>query len=163
MSRTVRYRAVATMLGVVMLAWASALAASAADPAPWEAPVEAVDAALGRGDPRTAREAWQHAYAVALASARWEGLAAVGDASARIGHATGDAEDLSRARQAYREAFVHARSEGSLDGVLRVSEAYSRLGDHEIARMHRDVAIRLAVRQASPGLFARIWARLIGR
>ncbi|MGH7335114.1 MAG: hypothetical protein ACREKS_20700, partial [Candidatus Rokuibacteriota bacterium] len=136
--------------------------ALAATPGLWEAPVQAVDAALARGDFRAARQAWQHAYAVALESGDWERLAVVGDASARIHSAGGEAADLGRARQAYHEAFVRARSEGSVDGVLRVSEAYSRLGDHEAARRYRDTAVRLAVRQTSPGIFARIRARLTG-
>jgi len=163
MVRPVRfqYGALAVAFGVVALAGAMGLA-RAATLAPWEAPLQEVDAALTRGDFRAAREAWNHAYAVAFGSSEWEGLAAVGDASARMSNASGDSSDLVRARQAYREAFLRARSEGSVDGVLRVSEAYSRLGDHETARRHRDVAVRLAVRQTSPGFFARIWARLTG-
>jgi hypothetical protein len=44
-----------------------------------------------------------------------------------------------------------------------VSDAYARRGDHETARRHRDLAVRLAVRHTSPGVFARIWARLTGQ
>jgi tetratricopeptide (TPR) repeat protein len=164
MNRTLRNRLVAVAFthGVVVFAGAAAFVQAAADAAPWDAPVQAVDAALARGDFRAAREAWNHAYAVALGSGHWEGMAAVGDASARISNAGGETGDLVRARQAYYEAFLRARSEGSVDGVLRVSDAYSRLGDHETARRYRDTAVRLAVRQTSPGIFARIWARLTG-
>jgi hypothetical protein len=124
----------------------------------WEIHLQDVDAALARDERAAARDAWQRAYAAALESARWEALAGVGDAAARIG-ADGDERDLARARQAYREAYVRARSEGSLDGVLRVSDASSRLGDHEAARLYRDAAVRLAVRQASPGFFTRLWTK----
>jgi len=164
MSRTIRSRlvVVAAALGIVALSSVPVYALAAADPVPWDAHVQAVDAAIARGDHRAAREAWHNAYAAALGSGQWEGLAAVGDASTRISSAGGGADDLVRARQAYHEAFVRARRESSVDGVLRVSDAYSRLGDHETARLYRDTAVRLAVRQTSPGIFARIRARLIG-
>jgi tetratricopeptide (TPR) repeat protein len=156
-----RYLVPAILLGMVALASATELTRAAASE-PWEAPLQEVDTALARGDFRAAREAWNRAYALAFDAGEWEGLAAIGDASARINNASGEASDLVRARQAYQEAFLRARSEGSVDGVLRVSEAYSRLGDHETARRYRDVAVRMAVRQASPGFFARIWTRLTG-
>ena len=154
--------ALAVACGVLALAGVIGLG-QAAGPDPWDAAVREVDTALTRGDVRAARQAWNHAYAVAFASGEWEGLAAVGDVSARIAEASGDPADLARTRQAYHEAFLRARSEGSVDGVLRVSDAYARLGDHETARRHRDVAVRLAVRHTSPGVFARIWARLTGQ
>jgi hypothetical protein len=164
MVRPVRFQrvALAAACGVLALTGVVGLG-RATGPDPWDAPVREVDAALTRGDFRAAREAWNHAYAVAFASGEWEGMVAVGDASARMSNASGDTSDLVRARQAYHEAFLRARSEGSVDGVLRVSDAYARLGDDETARRHRDVAVRLAVRQTSPGFFARIRARLTGQ
>jgi hypothetical protein len=157
-----RYAALAMALAVGELAVPTNIV-RAADSVPWDGPLQELDAALGRGNVDAALQAWQHAYAVALENGQWEGLAAVGDASARIATSGGDAADLGRARQAYHEAFVRARSEGSVDGILRVSDAYSRLGDHEAARRYRDAAVRLAVRQTSPGIFARIWARITGQ
>jgi hypothetical protein len=159
MKRSIRRR-LATLVALVALAATGASAANQS--APWNVHLQAVDAALARGDQGAARDAWLSAYAAALESGGWEALAAVGDATARIG-ANGDEKDLGRARQAYREAYVRARSEGSVDGVLRVSDASGRIGDHETARLYRDAAVRLAVRQASPGFFTRLWATLTRR
>jgi hypothetical protein len=165
MSRFVRRRfaAMAAIVALAGLTAVEAVASGAADLAPWDIHVQAVDAALARGDQRAARTAWHSAYAAALGSGGWESLVKVGDASARIGGVNAESGDVERARQAYREAYVRARSERSVDGVLRVSDASARLGDHETAHLYRDAAVRLAVQRASPDIFTRIWAKLTGR
>ncbi len=100
---------------------------------PWAAHIQKMDEALARKDIGGAERAWHAAYVTALASRRWDGRLAVGDAYLRIGEAAwapGAAQ--ARARTNYMAALFHARQQGSLDGVLRVAEAFAALGDREV-------------------------------
>jgi hypothetical protein len=102
----------------------------------WDQHIRVMDAARARGDLHAAETARQTAYLAALRSERWDAMAAVGDASARV---TEDFPGLRSTlrpelRRIYGTALLRAHREGSLDGVLRVSEALADLGDQEAAR-----------------------------
>jgi hypothetical protein len=113
--------------------------------APWSAPLRAVDAALARRDIRAAVQAQYRAYAAALASRRWDGMLAVGEAYRRLGVATASRRSYDAlARSAYLSALFRARHAGSVDGVLRAAEAFGALGDEEIVRACLRVAGTLA-------------------
>lgn len=98
----------------------------------------AIDDAIARRDPGRAMREWRNAYRIALGSRRWDAMAVVGDAAARIdalarpaaGYSTGF---RAEARQAYLRALLHARAAGSRDGIQRVSEAFAALGDREMS------------------------------
>jgi hypothetical protein len=76
---------------------------------PWRTHVRVVDEALGRGDVSAATRHWQDAYAVALASRRWDAMLEVGDAFVRIGRASGTPSAAKpNARQAYLVALTRA-------------------------------------------------------
>ncbi len=102
----------------------------------WDQYIWAMDAARLRGDFYAADAARQKAYLAALESRRWDAMAAVGDASARLG------DEFPRAREGlrpevhriYGAALRRARQQESLDGVLRMSEAFADLGDRAQAR-----------------------------
>lgn len=101
----------------------------------WIAQLQRMDEALARGDVSAAARARHDAYSAALRSRRWDGMAAVGDASVRLAQLPGErAAMLSEARRAYLSALFRARHQRSLDGVLRVAEAFAALGDREAAR-----------------------------
>ena len=103
------------------------------------AQLAAVDEAISRQDRDRAIQAWRDAYPVALASRRWEAMAAIGDAAVRI-----DAMVIPReagfkpeARRAYLQALFSARAAGSLQGIQRVADAFAELGDAEMASRTR--------------------------
>jgi hypothetical protein len=108
----------------------------------WDQYIRVMDAARLRGDFYAAEAARQNAYLAALGSRRWDAMAAVGDASARLG------EEFPRVREnlrpevhrIYCAALLRARQQESLDGVLRVSEAFADLGDRDRAREGLTVA-----------------------
>ena len=102
--------------------------------ADWAAEIQAMDAALARGDAATAQAAWREAYAAAHAGRGWPGMMAVGDAALRLGRATDMGVAESRARRVYLTALFRARRHGSLDGVLAAGEAFGRLGDREMVQ-----------------------------
>lgn len=105
------------------------------DAAPWVAHIQAMDAALARGDVSAAVRARHDAYLAALGSRRWEGMADVGDASLRLGALSGARRAMvPEARRAYLSALFRARQQRSLDGVLHVAEAFAALGDRDVAR-----------------------------
>jgi hypothetical protein len=112
---------------------------------PWLAPLETMDQAIARGDVASAVTARHEAYRAAIASRRWEGFLAAGDAILRLGEAT---QSRSRAepeaRRLYWPALFRARGQQSLDGVLLATEAFARLGDRDVVeqglRMARDLA-----------------------
>ncbi len=102
---------------------------------PWVAHVQRMDEALARGDVGTAVRARHDAYLAALGSQRWEGMAAVGDASVRLSQLPeAQAAMIPEARHAYLEALFRARRRRSLDGVLHMAEAFDALGDGDAAR-----------------------------
>ena len=128
------------MAGVLLLLAAAVTAACGASPdrsdgAPWIAHIEAMDAALGRGDVGVAVRARHSAHLAALESRRWEGMADVGDASLRLAELP-DARGamVAEARRAYLSALLRARQQRSLDGVLHAAEAFAALGERDAAR-----------------------------
>jgi len=103
--------------------------------AAWIAQLQRMDEALARGDVSAAVQARRDAYSAALRSRRWDGMAAVGDASVRLSELPGERDAMrAEARRAYLSALFRARSERSLDGVLRAAEAFAALGDRDAAR-----------------------------
>ena len=113
----------------------------------WAAEIQAMDAALARGDATTAQAAWREAYAAAHAGRGWPGMVAVGDAAIRLGRATGTvAVAESRARRIYLTALFRARRHDSLDGVLAAGEAFGRLGDREVVEQALAMATDMAKR-----------------
>ena len=113
--------------------------------APWMSPLRDMDDAIARGDLTAAETARHEAYRAAIASRRWEGFLAAGDAILRLGEATqsrGSAEP--EARRLYLSALFRAPGQQSLDGVLLATEAFARLGDGDVVeqglRMARDLA-----------------------
>jgi hypothetical protein len=111
----------------------------------WTSPLRDMDQAIARGDVASAVTARHEAYRAAIASRRWEGFLAAGDAILRLGEAT---QSRSRAepeaRRLYFPALFRARGQQSLDGVLLATEAFARLGDCDAVekglRMARDLA-----------------------
>ena len=104
-----------------------------------------VDEALQRQDAATASRELQAAYQAALASRRWHGLLAYGDAAVRVGDAAGERQHgVEQARRAYLMALYRARSEGSFDGALAAAQSFLKLGDRELAQACVAVAARLA-------------------
>src|SRR5262249_56106254 len=76
--------------------------------------------------------AWHEGYSGALASGRWEGYVAMGDAARRLAEASGSrASGEARSRSLYLAALFRARQQGVVDGVLRTAEAFAGLGDRE--------------------------------
>jgi hypothetical protein len=127
--------------------------------APWEAPVRALDAALERGDTNAANRAWHEGYGAALASGRWEGFLAVGDAVRRLSDAAGTrAAGETRARSLYLTALFRARNQSSVDGVLRAAEAFDGLGDREVVEQCLYIARVLAARSGDAQADGRIGA-----
>lgn len=128
------------MAGVLLLLAAAVTAACGASPdrsdgAPWIAHIEAMDAALARGDVSAAVRARHGAYLAALGSRRWEGMADVGDASLRLAELPEvRGAMVPEARRAYLSALLRARQQRSLDGVLHAAEAFAALGDRDAAR-----------------------------
>ena len=111
----------------------------------WMSPLRDMDDAIARGDFTAAETARREAYRAAIASRRWEGFLAAGDAILRLGEATqrrGTAEP--EARRLYLSALFRAPGQQSLDGVLLATEAFARLGDRDVVekglRLARDLA-----------------------
>lgn len=108
-------------------------ASDAAVTSSWRGHLRAMDWALGQHDVEQARQAWEHAHLAAVESLSWEGLIATGDASLRIGGATGGRPaGEPAARRAYFAALYRACRQNSFDGILRAAEAFADLGDREI-------------------------------
>ncbi|MBI4011292.1 MAG: hypothetical protein HY359_03205 [Candidatus Rokubacteria bacterium] len=155
-------------LGLILLAFrigdvSPSLAASAlpgtADVAPWDADLAGLDTSLARQDVSAAAQRWQAGYTAALASGRWEGLVAMGDAARRIGAASGTRQaGDSRSRSLYLSALFRARQQGALDGVLRVASAFAELGDREVVTQSLRIASDLAARSGGPEAEARVRA-----
>ncbi len=103
---------------------------------PWQRAIEAMDRALARGDVSAAMLARQAAYRAAVEDRRWDAMAALGDATVRLAHASAiqAATLLPEARRVYLAALFRARRQGSVEGVLRATEAFAALGDKDVAR-----------------------------
>jgi hypothetical protein len=137
--------AAATLLAALEVTTARGTASAPKADAPWTSPLRDMDQAIARGDVASAVTARHEAYRAAIASRRWEGFLAVGDAILRLGEAT---QSRSRAepeaRRLYFPALFSARGQQSLDGVLLATEAFARLGDSDVVekglRMARELA-----------------------
>ena len=141
----------AMLMGLEVVAQAAARRAAEADAAPWGEAIDRMDRAIAAGDDSAAQGAMHDAYVVALASRRWDGMIAVGDAYLRLGAATSEERvERANARQAYLTAFFRARKEQSIDGVLRATEAFSDLGDRAVAAQCLKTAEKLAAKSKSP-------------
>jgi hypothetical protein len=115
--------------------------------APWEPSLRSLDAALQQGDAGAANRAWHDGYGAALASGRWEGFVAMGDAVRRIADVTGSRSlGEARSRSLYLAALFRARQQGAVAGVLRTAEAFAGLGDSEVVAQCLTVARALAAR-----------------
>jgi len=136
----------AAMAGIAVVAASAPAAHATGDPsAPWLSSIQQVDAALGRKEYSAALRASHDAYGAALASRRWEGMVAAGDAYRRIGEATGLHKSFqAKAREAYLAALFRARQQSALDGVLRAAEAFVTLGDIEVVTQCVRIAKLLA-------------------
>jgi hypothetical protein len=161
---------VALALGLAMLAFAlmtpiaSALEDGQATPiadAALSAHLAAVDSALARQDVIAASHALQTAYQAALASRRWQGMVAYGDAALRVAELTGTRQPgIEQARRAYLLALYRARAERSLDGALAATQSFMWLGDREVAQGCLSVARRLARNSADRARVREIAARV---
>jgi len=131
-----------------------------AEVAPWAADLAALDASLARQDVSAAAQRWQAGHAAALASRRWEGLVAMGDAARRLGAASGARQVVgdARARTLYLGALFRARQQGAVAGVLRAAEAFADLGDREVVAQSLRLAGELAARSGDPQADARVRA-----
>ena len=140
----------ASLLGLLILALVAvevlvAHSPSAVPSRAWTPPLSRVDEALQDGDLAAAMAWWREARVSAIRSGEWEGLIEVGDASRRLGEASGLRQDAdSQAREVYLAALLRAQRQRSLEGVLRAAGAFGELGDHEVTAQ----AIRIAERQA---------------
>ena len=146
---------IAVALLVIALAVIEAVAnhpSMAAEPgAPWAGHILAMDRALAKGNGNGAARELRSAYTTALASRRWEGMLAHGDAAVRMGDKSGVRRSwIEQARQSYLVALFRARSDGSLDGVLRVAEAFHRLGDRDVVVLALRIADGLASTPGDP-------------
>jgi hypothetical protein len=145
---------------------ASALRVPAVE-APWESSLRSLDAALQRGDAGAANRTWHEGYSAVLASGRWDGFVAMGDAVRRIADAAGSRSlGEARSRSLYLAALFRARQQGTVDGVLRAAEAFAGLGDREVVEQCLIVARALAARdgdKTAEGRVQTITARLAAK
>ena len=112
---------------------------------PWTSPLGDMDQAIARSDVAVAVTARHEAYRAAIASRKWEGFLAAGDAILRLGEMTQSRSAAEpEARRLYLSALFRACGQQSLDGVLLATEAFVRLGDRDGVekglRMARDLA-----------------------
>jgi hypothetical protein len=146
----------------VLIAAASVLAGSnpgRMGPTAWHEPLERVDAALAGGDAREARRHWEEAYRVAVHSRTPEGLLAVGQASLRVGEATGDRQAaVPEARRVFLLALFQARERHDPDGVALAGRAFADLGDRTVADRAFAVARALATRSRDTDASERVTA-----
>lgn len=106
--------------------------------ADWERRLARVDRALVEENASGAIYEWREAYGAALRSRRWEALAAVGDAGARLEAMMGSTgRHRAEARQAYLAALFRARAAGSAEGMRRAAGGFEALGDQEAADLAR--------------------------
>jgi hypothetical protein len=143
------------LLGTIALAPVPDASAEA-DRRDWTGWIAAMDRALAGGEPQAAAAAWREAYVAAHLSRDWPGMIAVGDAAVRAGRAAGAPEVFTpRARRAYLTALLRARRQASYDGMQAAADAFGRLGDREIERQARSLAVELAGRAETDARRAR--------
>ena len=137
----------------------SAQEAGRSGTAPLMEAIRAMDDALAKGDVRTALRAREDARLAALASAGWEGLVLLGDATVRLGQSSGLSGAMEpAARRAYAFALYRARRQESLEGVVRVTEAFVSLGDRDMALKACGIAGSLAASAPEPEARERVRA-----
>jgi hypothetical protein len=146
---------VATLLAALEVTAARGSGSAPKADTQWTSPLVDIDQAIARGDVASAVTARQEAYRAAIASRRWEGFLAAGDAILRLGDMTQNRSTAEpEARRLYLSALFRARGQQSLDGVLLATEAFARLGDRDVVekglRMARDLA------GSDPGAQARV-------
>ena len=142
---------IAMLMGLEMVAQASARRAAQMEPASWGTYIDRVDEALTARDISHAEVAAHDAYTSALVSHGWDGLIAAGDAYRRIADVSGfQSADRAKARQAYLSAFFRARNEKSVDGVARSAQAFTELGDRQVAAQCLRAARRLVMSSNDP-------------
>lgn len=123
--------------------------------------LSAVDDALSRGDSVSASQELQAAYQAALASRRWQGMVAYGDAALRVAEAAGTRQTgVEQARRAYLLSLYRARSERSVDGALAATQGFVVLGDRDVAQGGLSIARRLARTAAERDRVRALAARL---
>ena len=137
--------AAATLLAALEVTVARGSASAPKADTTWTSPERDMDQAIGRDDVASAVTARNEAYRAAIASRRWEGFLAAGDAILRLGDMTQSRSTAEpEARRLYLSALFRAHGQQSLDGVLLATEAFSRLGDRDVVeqglRMARDLA-----------------------
>ena len=104
----------------------------------WQRQLARVDEALAAGNASVAIYEWREAYGAALRSRRWQSLAAVGDAGARIEELMGSTGRYRpETRQAYLSALFRARAAGSAEGIQRAAAGFEALGDQDAADLAR--------------------------
>jgi hypothetical protein len=135
----------ATLLAALEVTVARGGASAMKADMPSTSPLREMDRAIARGDVASALTARHEAQRAAIASRRWEGFLAAGDATIRLGEATRNRSAAEpEARRLYLSALFRARGQQSLDGVLLATEAFARLGDRDVVdkglRMARDLA-----------------------
>jgi hypothetical protein len=144
------------LLGAAAVALAYAGASERRAAPSWVAAIRALDDALARGDVAAALAAREWAYRLAVASPGWEGLAAVGAASIRLGEASGLRPAMQRpARRAYLLALGRAQQQGSLEGALDATLALLALDERDLARRGLGIAERLAAQSRDAGAIER--------
>ena len=137
--------AAATLLAALELTAARGSGSAPKADTPWTSPLRDMDQAIARGDVASAVTARHETYRAAIASRRWDGFLAAGDAILRLADLTQNRSTAKPdARRLYLSALFRARGQHSLDGVLLATEAFARLGDGEMVemglRMARDLA-----------------------
>ena len=137
--------ATATLLAALEMTAARGRASAPKAEMSWASSLREMDQAIARGDVTSAVTARHEAYRAAIASRRWEGLLAVGDAILRLGESTQRRSTVEpEARRLFLSALFRARGQQSLDGVLLATEAFARLGDRDVVekglRMARELA-----------------------
>ena len=104
-----------------------------------------MDEAISARDLTRAGREWRDAFALALASRRWEAMVDMGDAAVKIAGVDGDAggsrsDFRAQARQAYLRALFQARNQRAYAGIERVATAFAALGDTDVASRARALA-----------------------
>lgn len=162
--KTLRVLVAAIVASMAMALTALVLAAhapaGAGEPeASWLPALRKMDEAVARKDRSAAVFAFQSAFAAALGSRRWQGMADVGDAALRLSSVTTPPRSMvTKARELYLSALFRARAERSLDGVLRITESFADLGDRQVVGQCLAIANALAVSRNDAEGLARVRA-----
>ncbi|MBI2205203.1 MAG: hypothetical protein HYU41_15250 [Candidatus Rokubacteria bacterium] len=119
--------------------------------AAWGTALARLTSAIEREDRASLLSDWRAAYAVGLASHRWEPLITLGDAAQRIAILDHQREPFRReARAAYLLALRTARRAQSDEGLMATADAFERLGDAEMATQVRRLAAHVHANASHP-------------